>query len=60
MSLPNYDAWRLSNPEDDCCEFCGASDRVCRSGWQPDECTGECRRGWRDPDYEYEMRRDER
>lgn len=56
--LPGYDAWKTHNPDDDCCEFCGALPK--RGGWQPDECTGECQRGWRDPDAEYDRRRDEK
>lgn len=51
-----YDNWRISNPEDDRCEFCGVHPRECRGGWQPDRCTGECGRSWRDPDYERDLR----
>ena len=57
--LPGYDSWKTHNPDDDRCEFCGAHERECRAGWQPDCCTGECRRTWRDPDAEYEKSRDE-
>ena len=58
--LPGYDAWLTRNPDDIACEFCGASPYETRCGWQPDICTGECRRTWRDPDAEYEARRDDR
>lgn len=57
--LPGYDDWKTSDPSDDCCQHCGVDFRSCRSGWQPGECTGECRRAWRDPDDEYERMRDE-
>lgn len=51
--LPGFDAWISHNPDDDRCEFCGADTRYAlRDGWQPDECTGECRTIWRDPDAE--------
>lgn len=53
-----YDSWRTrADDNDDYCEVCGAY-LAGREGWGPDECTGECQRGWRDPDYEYEMKRD--
>lgn len=60
--IPGYDEWKLMSPydEDPCCEFCGVSDRVTRDGWRPDECTGECRLSWRDPDAEYEAKRDDK
>jgi len=58
MDLPGYDAWKTHNPDDDRCEFCGADPRYCK-GWQPDACTGECGIGWRDPDAEYDRRRDD-
>lgn len=58
--IPGYDAWKTHNPADDCCEFCGADPRYeGRGGWQPERCTGECRRSWRDPDAEYDAWRDE-
>jgi len=57
--LPGYDAWLTHDPDDDRCEFCGVGNAKCRSGWRPEECTGECRRVWRDPDEEYERRREE-
>lgn len=50
--LPGYDDWKTHNPDDDRCEFCGASPSECRAGWQPDACTGECGQQWRDPDRE--------
>jgi hypothetical protein len=52
MELPGYDAWKTHNPDDDRCEFCGISSQDYDYGWQPENCTGECRRAWRDPDYE--------
>ena len=55
-SLPGYDNWLTHNPDDDRCEHCGA---LPSSGWEPSECTGECGVKWRDPDAEYERRRDE-
>lgn len=63
-SLPGYDAWKLRSPDDKnpCCEYCGASEAPysdARMGWQPAECTGECGKSWRDPDAEYEARRDD-
>lgn len=54
--LPGFDAWLSHNPEDDKCEFCGAHPSECRSGWKPDDCTGECGRRWRDPDTEYDKK----
>ena len=53
-----HDDWKLMSPDDerDECEFCGSSGRICRAGWQPDCCTGECGRSWRDPDYERDLR----
>lgn len=59
---PGYDTWKTMSPYDEnpCCEFCGASDREAAKGWQPDHCTGECRRSWRDPDAEYDAMRDDR
>ena len=54
--LPGYDDWKTTPPGEDGCEFCGAGDT---RGWQPRECTGECRRAWRDPDAEYERDRDD-
>lgn len=59
MSLPGYDEWKTHDPDDDRCEFCGASPYAMRDGWQPRDCTGECRRSWRDPDAEYDRMRDE-
>lgn len=56
--LPGYDEWLAHNPQDDCCEFCGADNRYCRVGWQPEECTGACGKQWRDPDHERDARRD--
>lgn len=59
MNLPGYDAWKLMSPDDeDRCEFCGVLGYACRKGWQPHQCTGECGRSWRDPDYELEAMRD--
>lgn len=61
MNLPGYDSWKQHNPDDDRCEFCGADPRIeGGDGWQPRNCTGECRRSWRDPDAEYDALRDER
>lgn len=57
--LPGYDDWKTHNPDDDRCEHCGVHPRECREGWQPDRCTGECGRRWRDPDAEYEAKRDD-
>jgi hypothetical protein len=57
MDIPGYDEWKTHNPADDCCEYCGADPRYC-TGWQPEECSGECGRSWRDPDYELDMRRE--
>jgi hypothetical protein len=62
---PGYDDWKTRSPydEDPRCEYCGASEArgsLARQGWQPDECTGECRIRWRDPDAEYEASRDDR
>lgn len=54
--LPGYDAWKTTNPDDDRCEHCGGHPSECRSGWEPDACTGECGRRWRDPDYERDLR----
>lgn len=59
MNLPGYDDWKTHNPADDCCEFCGADPRIEGDGWQPRNCTGECRRSFRDPDAEYDAMRDE-
>lgn len=56
MDIPGYDNWKTSDPDEDRCEFCGIHARHCRDGWQPDCCTGECRRSWRDPDYERDQR----
>lgn len=56
--MRGYDERKTRNPEDDRCEFCGVHAMHCRSGWQPDSCTGECNRRWRDPDEEYERQRD--
>jgi hypothetical protein len=52
MELPGYDDWKTHNPDDDRCEFCGAHERECRAGWEPDRCTGKCGHVWRDPDAE--------
>ena len=62
MGLPGYDAWKTMAPDDEDprCEFCGASERESRKGWQPSACTGDCGTRWRDPDAEYEVMRDER
>jgi hypothetical protein len=60
MSLPGYDDWKTHNPDDDRCEHCGVHPRECAGGWQPEQCTGECGRSWRDPDFEYDQMRDER
>ena len=58
MDLPGYDEWKLRDPDEGRCEYCGAS--MCHTdGWQPDACTGECGRGWRDPDAEYDAARDD-
>jgi hypothetical protein len=57
--LPGYDDWKTHNPDDDLCEFCGAHFRETRGGWMPVQCTRECDRNWRDPDFEYDRRRDE-
>lgn len=57
MDLPGFDAWLTHNPDDDRCEFCGALPT--QMGWQPEECTGECRRRWRDPDDERDRRMDQ-
>jgi hypothetical protein len=57
----NYDTWKLQSP-DECdprCEHCGASESVRGRGWQPNVCTGECGIIWRDPDAEYEAKRDD-
>ena len=59
-SLPGYDDWKTHNPDDDCCEFCGAHPNESRDGWAPEICTGKCRTIWRDPDAEYEKMRDEK
>lgn len=57
-TLPGYDDWKLQSPYDnDGCEFCGAREN---DGWQPHDCTGECRRNFRDPDAEYDAMRDDR
>ena len=57
----NYDAWKLMSPDDENprCEFCGASDKQSSRGWQPNNCSGECGVRWRDPDAEYDAKRDE-
>lgn len=57
--LPGYDEWKTHNPDDDRCEFCGAYPWEMRNGWQPEGCSGECRKVWRDPDAEYDSWRDE-
>jgi len=57
--LPGYDDWKTHNPDDDRCEFCGANPNASKHGWAPDECTGKCDTSWRDPDYEYDRKRDE-
>lgn len=57
--MTSYDDWKTHNPDDDRCEHCGAHERECGRGWQPRQCTGECGHVWRDPDAEYERRRDE-
>lgn len=54
----NYDNWKTHNPDDDRCEYCGAHPRDF-FGWQPTQCSGECRQSFRDPDFEYEQMRDE-
>jgi hypothetical protein len=59
VRLMSYDDWKTHNPDDDRCEFCGVAPWQCRGGWQPDQCTGECRQNWRDPDAEYEAKRDD-
>jgi hypothetical protein len=57
--LPGYDDWKTRDPDEDRCEYCGVSLRGL-DGWQPDRCTGECRRSWRDADAEYDAWRDVR
>lgn len=59
MDLPGYDDWKTTNPADERCEYCGVHPRECRGGWQPEDCTGECGKAWRDPDYELELRRED-
>ena len=59
MDLPGYDEWLAHNPADDRCEYCGAEPFEVRRGWQPKDCSGECGRAWRDPDDEYDRKRDE-
>lgn len=61
MDLPGYDAWKTMSPydADPRCEFCGAYPYECGAGWQPRRCTGECGAVWRDPDAEYEAKRDD-
>lgn len=55
-----YDEWKTRDPDDDRCEFCGArNEGHTARGWQPDECTGKCRRSWRDPNAENDARRDD-
>lgn len=54
--IPGYDSWKTHNPDDDRCEFC---DALQQGGWQPDECTGECGRRWRDPDYEHDRKQED-
>lgn len=49
MTLPGYDAWKTHNPDDDRSAACTS-----------DECSGECGRAWRDPDYERDKTKDER
>lgn len=59
MTLPGYDSWKTYDR--DCksrCEFCGVEFASLR-GWQPDECTGDCKIVWRDPDAEYAAKRDD-
>lgn len=58
--LRGYDEWKTRDPDEDRCEFCGADAGACRAGWEPSSCTGECGQQWRDPDAEYERRRDDR
>jgi hypothetical protein len=60
-SMTTYDAWKThNNPADDNCEYCGASPREVRKGWEPMSCNGKCGIEWRDADAEYEARRDDR
>jgi hypothetical protein len=54
----SYDDWKTHNEDDDRCEYCGATLKH-GAGWQPDQCTGDCRVVWRDPDAEYEKMRDD-
>lgn len=60
MSLPGYDEWKTTDPDDGRCEFCGVHERDCRDGWEPDCCIGKCGRHWRDPDYERDLRNEDR
>lgn len=52
MTLPGYDNWKTTNPDDDRCEHCGAFPYEVGSGWQPSRCNGGCGLSWRDPDAE--------
>lgn len=59
----SYDDWKTQTAEDQDprCEYCGAyvgRGSMAAKGWQPDRCDGQCRISWRDPDAEYEARRD--
>jgi hypothetical protein len=60
MDLPGYDEWKTRSPDEGRCEFCGAHESECRSGWEPFACTGRCGQVWRDPDAEYDAVRDGR
>jgi hypothetical protein len=56
--MTTYDQWKTHNPADDNCQYCGASPRECRAGWEPMNCSGKCGIRWRDPDAEYDAMRD--
>ena len=59
-ALPGYDEWLARDPDEERCEFCGAHIREAAGGWHPNACTGACGLRWRDPDAEYEAKRDDR